>query len=94
MIIFPLKKVDLFSTKAQDTSASLQALMCWERISKSLFIWRKVGPGTRGTLLLRANWGEPSFPTIAYKSSLTVYMRNCKPGSGGRVTLGVGSLGW
>ena len=21
-------------------------------------------------------------------------MRNCKPGSGGRVTLGVGSLGW
>ena len=42
----------------------------------------------------RASRGEPSFPTIAYKSSSTVYMRNCKPGSGGRVTLGVGSLGW
>ena len=53
--------------------------------SKALFIWRKVGPGTRG---------EPSFPTIAYKTSSTVYMRNCKPGSEGRVTLGVGSLGW
>ena len=37
---------------------------------------------------------EPSFPTIAYKSSSTVYMRNYKPGSEGRVTLGVGSLGW
>ena len=34
------------------------------------------------------------FPTIAYKSSSTVYMRNCKPGSGARVTLAVGSLGW
>ena len=42
--------------------------------------------------LPRANRGEPSVPTIAYKSSSTVYMRNCKPGSGGRVTLGVGSL--
>ena len=27
----------------------------------------------------QANRGEPSFPTIAYKSSSTVYMRNCKP---------------
>ena len=34
-----------------------------------------------------ANWGEPRFPTIAYKSSSTVYMRNCKAGSGG-------TLGW
>ena len=42
----------------------------------------------------RANRGEPSFHTIAYKSSSTVYMRNCKPGSWGRVTLGLGSLGW
>ena len=33
------------------------------------------------------------FPTIAYKSSSAVYMRNCKPGSGVRVALGVGSLG-
>ena len=38
--------------------------------------------------LPRANRGEPSFPTIAYKSSSTVYMRNCKPGLGDRVTLG------
>ena len=37
---------------------------------------------------------EPTFPTIAYKSSSTVYTRNCKPGSEGRVTLRVGSLGW
>ena len=36
--------------------------------------------------------GEPSFPTIAYKSS-SVDMTNCKPGSGDRVTQGVGSLG-
>ena len=43
---------------------------------------------------LRANRSEPSFPTITYKSSSTVYTRNCKPGSGGRVTVGVGSLGW
>ena len=42
----------------------------------------------------RANRVEPSFPTIAYTSLSTVYMRNCKPGSRGRVTLEVGSLGW
>ena len=29
---------------------------------------------------------HPTIPTIAYTSSSTVYMRNCKPGSGGRVT--------
>ena len=61
-----------------------------EKKTKALFIWRP-GPGTRGTLSSRA---EPSFPAIAYKSSSTVYMRNRKLGSGGRVTLGVGSLGW
>ena len=43
---------------------------------------------------VRERGGEPSFPTNAYKSSSTVYTRNCKPGSRGRATLGVGSLGW
>lgn len=39
-----------------------------------LFIWRKIGPGTRGTSPSRANLGEPPFPKI----SSTVYVRNCK----------------
>ena len=42
----------------------------------------------------RVNRSEPSFPTIAYKSLSTVYMRNCERGSGGKVALGLGSLGW
>ena len=54
----------------------------------------KSWPGDRRHPTPLANRGEPRFPTIAYKSSSTVYMRNCKAGSGGRVTLGVGSLGW
>ena len=71
MIIFPLKKVDLFSTKAQDTSASLQALMCWERISKSLFIWRKIGPGTQGTL--------PPEPTGVSQVFLQLFINHRRP---------------
>ena len=54
----------------------------------------KSSPGNLWHPPPRANRGEPSFPTVAYKSSSSVYRRNCKPGSGGRVTLWVGSLGW
>ena len=51
-------------------------------------------PGDPRHPSLRANRVEPSFLAIAYKSSSTIYMTNCKPGSWGRVTLGLGSLGW
>ena len=71
----------LFSTKAQckDTSASLQALVCWKRISNALFIWRKV---SQVFLQLLINHRRPFTWETANLAR------------GGRVTLGVGSLGW
>ena len=49
--------------------ASLRPCLYGEKLA-----WEPEAPSPR------ANRVEPSFPTIAYKSSSTVYMRNCKPG--------------